>query len=71
MPRPRIHDFWIDRIRVLVANEPALSGAQIRKRLLAGNFKDAPTTVPSDRVKMARPYAQNQIAPRQERSPRS
>lgn len=47
MPRPRISQFWIDHIRVHVANHPEWSGAAIRKELQ--KVKDA-RDVPSDRA---------------------
>lgn len=47
MARPRIDDFWIDQIRVLVANDAGLSGAKIRRELQKSK---GPGQVPSARA---------------------
>ena len=54
MARPGVHPFWVDKIRVLVATEPGMSGVEVRRRLLNRELlKDEPTPptpVPSDRA---------------------
>lgn len=54
MARPRTHPFWVERIKLLLANNPAMSGAEIRRRLANDqkgiSAEPAPTPVPSDRA---------------------
>ncbi len=49
MARPRIHEYWIDKICTLAANRPDLSGAGIH-RLLEEHSNKAPTSVPNART---------------------
>lgn len=49
MARPRIHEYWIDKIRTLVANKPKLSAAAIHRELK--NYSDqGPKPMPSERT---------------------
>ncbi len=52
--RPPLATFWVERIRILLANNPRISGVEIRRKLINDqNIKkehDAPTPVPSDRA---------------------
>ena len=54
MARPGVHAFWVDKIRVMVANEPGMSGVEVRRRLLNRQLVKGeptpPTPVPSDRA---------------------
>jgi hypothetical protein len=53
MARPPMHPFWVERIRVLAANNPRLSGVEIQRKLkndlLINKNEHPPTPVPSDR----------------------
>jgi hypothetical protein len=70
MPRPPIHPFWVERIRVLLANNPRISGVEIRRKLTNDQKikkeDDAPTPVPSDRA-IRRIMTQFKGAPKSER----
>ena len=72
MPRPRIKPYWIDRIRILVANKPAMSGMEIRRKLInetrLGQEEPPPTPVPSDRA-IRRVMSEFKSAPKEERLP--
>lgn len=71
MPRPRIQPFWVERIRTFLANDPAMTGTEIRHRLASDPKikKEAPLTpVPSDRA-IRRVMAEFRAAPKGERLP--
>ncbi len=71
MARPRTDVFWIDRIRIMLANNPVMSGAAIRRKLVSetktGKEKP-PTPVPSDRA-IRRIMSEFKAAPGKERLP--
>jgi hypothetical protein len=48
LPRPRIHDFWIDHIRIFHASNRSSSAAEIRRHLLT--IQAAPSPPPSGRA---------------------
>jgi hypothetical protein len=69
--RPRTHDFWVNRIRVIVANDSDVSAAAIRRKFINEERIrkiEPPTALPSDRV-IRRIMAEFKAAPAAERQP--
>ena len=78
MPRPRLHTFWVEKIRELVADDPSISAAAIRRKFKNEERLDErakvgavqPTPVPSARV-IGRYLKEFRELPLKERQPYS
>ena len=71
MPRPRIHRFWIEKIRGILANNSPMGGVEMRRLLKYDpemEKQNPPTPVPSDRA-IRRIMAEFKDAPEEERLP--